>query len=106
MVNLDYLYNPDAAKHVFGKNFFVDKKLGFSVIENGTILPYKRTPLGGLIGALGGIVDSSGKYIRRSFVGLFRSDRGYPPPSRINSTPFRNCRLFWISLSCMGALHY
>ena len=43
MVNLDYLYNPAAAKKYFDKNYFIDKKLGFSVIENGMILPYKKT---------------------------------------------------------------
>ena len=44
MLNLDYLYNPNsnAAKRARTKNFLVDKKLGFSVIENGTILPKKQ----------------------------------------------------------------
>ena len=41
MVNLDYLYNPAAAKPIFDKNYFVDKKLGFQVIEKGTMLPHK-----------------------------------------------------------------
>ena len=81
MTNLDYLYNPDAAKPSFEKNYFVDKKLGFQVIEHGTILPYKSTPLGGLKGALGGIVDNKGKFIRGSFVQPLYENKGYTPES-------------------------
>lgn len=84
MLNLDYLYNPNsnAAKRARTKNFLVDKKLGFSVIENGTILPQKTTPLGGLKGALGGIVNSKGKYIGKSFVkDSFKVSRAYVPSS-------------------------
>lgn len=84
MVNLDYLYNPAAAKPHFNKNYFLDKKLGFQVIEQGTILPYKNTPVGGLIGALGGIVDSNGKFVKGSFVGPSVSNKAYTPP-RINT---------------------
>ena len=32
MVNLDYLYNPEAAKPYFNKDYFLEKKLGFQVI--------------------------------------------------------------------------
>ena len=42
MINLDYLYNPDAAKNILNKNYFVDKKLGFKIIEKGTILPHRN----------------------------------------------------------------
>lgn len=80
MVNLDYLYNPAAAKPHFNKNYFLDKKLGFQVIEQGTILPYKNTPVGGLIGALGGIVDSNGKFVKGSFVSPADSNKAYTPP--------------------------
>ena len=84
MVNLDYLYNPEAAKPLFDKNYFVDKKLGFQVIENGTILPYKDDGLGGLAGALGGISDHTGKFIKSSFVMDIRRDgRGYTPPQNL-----------------------
>ena len=79
MINLDYLYNP-AAKPRFDKNYFVDKKLGFQVIEHGTILPHKRTPLGGLMGALGGIIDAQKIFIKESFVNKTNKDRSYTPP--------------------------
>ena len=71
MDNLDYLYNPDDAKGILGKNHFVDKKLGFQVIEHGTILPHKKMFNGqsgkeGL--GFGGIVDSNGRYIENTFI--------------------------------------
>ena len=80
MTNLDYLYNPAAAKPHFAKDYFVDKKLGFQVIENGTILTYKDNGLGGLVGALGGIVDSDGKFSGSSYVSGTRADKSYTPP--------------------------
>lgn len=85
MINLDYLYNPDAAKPYFNKNYFIDKKLGFQVIENGTILTHADDGRGGLLGALGGIVDSNGKYIENSFVYEPTKNKSYTPPPRINS---------------------
>ena len=42
MVNVDYLYNPDDIKDTLDKNHFVDKKLGFQIIEHGIILPHKK----------------------------------------------------------------
>ena len=84
MTNFDYLYNPAAAKPLFDKNYFVDKKLGFQVIEHGTILPHEDNGLGGLKGALGGIVDSEGKFFGNSFVIGTTADAKYTPP-RINS---------------------
>lgn len=42
MTNLDYLYNPEAARKSFGKNHFADKKLHFRIIERGTVLPHKN----------------------------------------------------------------
>ena len=85
MVNLDYLYNSAAAKNAFARDFFLDKELGFSVIENGTILPHRDTPPHGLLGALGGIVDINGDYVMSSFVKRSKIDRSYiPPPHRIN----------------------
>ena len=76
MVNLDYLYNPDAAKPHFNKNFLLDKKLGFQVIEHGMILPHKRTPQGKWFGQ-GGIVDSQGQFVRTSTV--FNAGEAYSP---------------------------
>ena len=80
MINLDYLYDPVAAKPIFDKNYFVDKKLSFQVIENGTILPYKDNGRGALIGALGGITDGDGNFIGSSHVIDFRKDGKYTPP--------------------------
>ncbi len=90
MVNLDYLYNPAAAKPHFDKNYFVDKKLGFQVIEQGTILPHKKIPGAverkrKILGA-GGITDSKGNFIKSSHV-VNGVGESYTPP-RINSTQF------------------
>ncbi|MBR3745497.1 MAG: hypothetical protein IKN27_00880 [Selenomonadaceae bacterium] len=89
MVNLDYLYNPDAAKKVFGKNYFVDKKLGFRVIENGMILPHKFQTPGQLPKnkSFGGIVDDKGQFIGQSYVFDGKNfDGSYPPPKPIFNT--------------------
>ena len=43
MTNINYLYDPPAAAEFFGKNHFVDKTLGFKLIEHGTILPHTKT---------------------------------------------------------------
>ncbi len=83
MVNFDYLYNPAAAKSLFNRNYFVDKKLGFQVIENGTILPYKKmiddksTKDGW---GFGGILDSSGNFIKSSHVQDGAGESYTPPP--------------------------
>ena len=81
MTNLDYLYNPDAVKDKFDKNYFVDKKLGFSVIERGTVLPHKTIsdtdPKRQVWGA-GGIVDSQGEYIKGTHV-AFHVGEPYTP---------------------------
>ena len=84
MVNLDYLYNPDAAKPKFDKNYFLDKKLGFQVIENGMILPHKdmRTP-GKWHFGLVGIVDSENKYVNSSSVHYGVGGAYTPPPESI-----------------------
>jgi len=71
MVNLNYLCNPDAVKDIFTKNYFVDQKLGFSIIENGTVLPHKKISAKEVIRRIwgaGGIVNSKGKFIKRSAV--------------------------------------
>lgn len=91
MVNLDYLYNPDAAKPYFDKNFFVDKKLGFQVIENGMILPHKDTLVNGIwTWGKGGIVDGKGEYIKRSHVVSGCGSIYTPPPqNQLNTAPKR-----------------
>ena len=81
MINFDYLYNPDAAKESFGRDYFLDKKLGFRIIENGTVLPHKRVikPIWGL----GGIVDSEGNFIRESSLHYGTGGAYTPPPQDI-----------------------
>ena len=67
MINLDYLYNPAAAKEAFDKNYFLNKKLGFQVIEHGMILPHKSVNIPGKWHfGQGGIVDKDGSYIESS----------------------------------------
>ena len=87
MTNIDYLYNPEAAKPVFEKNYFIDKKLGFQVIEHGTVLPYKNS-VEGLIIPGGGLIDSKGSFIKGS---SFRSsvvNGAYTPPqNQFNTDP-------------------
>ena len=83
MVNLDYLYNPDAAKPYVDKNFFVDKKLGFQVIEHGTILPHKDSMVNGKwTWGNGGIVDGNGEYIKSTHVNS-SAGSSYTPPESI-----------------------
>lgn len=80
MTNLDYLYNPNAAKKFFDKNYFIDKPLSFSVIENGTILPHKSVIIPGKKHfGLGGIVDGNGKYIKGSSL-HYGVGGAYTPP--------------------------
>ena len=84
MVNLDYLYNLEAMKWRFDKNYFVDKKLGFQVIEHGTILPHKDFMENGkYTHGKGGIIDNKGEYIKESFAVPRLSKGSYtlPPES-------------------------
>ena len=89
MTNLDYLYNPEAAKAHFTKNYFVDKKLGFSVIENGIILPHKKIPNAQTTArkfwGAGGIVDKNGTYFKRSFVNNGDGKYYTPPQNQFNT---------------------
>lgn len=89
MVNLDYLYNPEAAKPRFDKNYFVDKKLGFQVIEHGTILPHNRVGDDGKWVWLGygGVVDSDGKFVEDSYVHHGNFKIYTPPPNQFNTVP-------------------
>ena len=86
MINLDYLYNPAAAKPAFDKNYFLDKKLGYQVIEHGMILPHKdlRAP-GKWDFGLCGIVDEKGKYIKSSSV-HYNTGGTYTPPNHQSLT--------------------
>lgn len=69
MNNFDYLYNPDAAKNTYDKDYFVDKKLHFRIIERGTILPHKHMYVNGQwTWGFGGIVDSKNNFVKGSSV--------------------------------------
>lgn len=91
MVNVEYLYNPtDAVKNYLDKSLFLDEKdekLGFEVVNNGTILPYKKTIDGKYSQdgwGFGGIVDGSGNYLRRSFVNSGAGQAYTPPQNQFN----------------------
>lgn len=73
MTNLNYLYNSSDAQKLFGKNYFVDKTSGFTIVKHGTILPTKDNS------ALGGIVDGDGQYIKNSFL-HYGLGKPYTPP--------------------------
>ena len=82
MVNLDYLYKPVVAKPYFEKNYLIDRKLSFRVVENGTILPQtSHTVNGKWTWGKGGIVDSNGSFIKGTFI---KSELNgfYTPPQR------------------------
>ena len=83
MINLDYLNDKTFAKKIFAEKFnFVHEKLGFQVLENAIILPYKATVNGQRSKdgwGFGGIVDCNGTYLRRSFVNSGAGE-GYTPP--------------------------
>ncbi|MBQ3443268.1 MAG: hypothetical protein IJG33_08490 [Selenomonadaceae bacterium] len=90
MVNIDYLYNPEAVREIIYKNYFVDKKLGFIVIENGTILPQRYTDDNGKripnFYGVGGIADSQGKFVTSSFINNSGAGGVYiPPPNQFNT---------------------
>ncbi len=90
MVNLDYLYNPADAKNFFARDFFLDKELGFSVIENGTILPHKDIMVDGKwTWGSGGIIDGNGEFIKSSHVFDGAGKSYTPPPRRLFTAPKR-----------------
>ena len=69
MTNYDGLYNKDYYGEILNQKHFSEKKLNFRIIENGTILPHKHLTVNGQwTWGFGGIVDSSGKYLKESFV--------------------------------------
>ena len=79
MTNLNYLYNPDAAKKFFNVNYFVDKKLSFRTIERGMILPYKPLVTGVWNWGGGGVVDGTDKYINGTYI-KSEINGDYTPP--------------------------
>lgn len=59
MTNYDYLYKKEYYGESLYKNYEVEKELGYQVIKNGVILPYKMTDKG----PGGGVLDDKGKFI-------------------------------------------
>ena len=105
MVNLDYLYNPAAAKNIFGKKRFVDKPLSFSVIENGTILPHKDIMVDGKwTWGSGGIIDGEGEFIKSSHV-FSGAGKSYTSPHG-DYSQLQNGNLSRHILSRLGSCNY
>ena len=107
MVNLDYLYNPDAAKKILSENHFVEKNLSFRVIENGMILPRKtRNDDGTLISVVGrgGIIDSNGQFIKSSFVN-YVTGGAYTPPKNQFYIALKPSFISWF-LATFGVIAY
>ena len=88
MTNINYLYNPDVAKDFFQeKNYFVDKKLNFKIIERGTILPHKHMYINGeWTWGFGGIVDSRNEFVKSSAV-LNGAGAAYTPLEEVQYIP-------------------
>ena len=81
MINLDYLYNPEAAKPHVDRSFFFDQKLGFQVIEHGTIFPAKTGVLNGKLGHIhDGVFDSKGELLEQA-------ELISPPLNQFNTAP-------------------
>lgn len=87
MTNLDYLCNPPAAtKHFYG-DCFVDKQLGFRIVERGAIVPFVPVvEKGRRILEFGGVVDGNGRFIQSS-VGRFGANDLYTPKEKIDYVP-------------------
>ena len=87
MTDTDHLYNSDAVKGIFDKNYFAYKNLGFRVIERGTIVPYVNVGKNGRrVWEFGGVVDKNGKFIKSS-VGKFGAETVYTPQEEIPYVP-------------------
>lgn len=85
MTNLDYLYNKDASQKFFSKNYFVDRKLHFQIIDHGTILPHKHLYINGKwTWGFGGIVDRHNEFVKSSFVNCGAGD-AYTPTEDIKN---------------------
>lgn len=81
MVDLSYIYDKKLSdENYVSKKHFVDKKLGFQVIERGMVLPYRKSVKGypHKPWGYGGIVDENGEYIP-SYINN-GSGAGYTPP--------------------------
>lgn len=90
MVNLDYLYNPAATKPIFDRDYFIDKKLSFQIIENGTILPYQRMVDGKRTAndwGFGGIIDRNEKLVNSTHVYAGIGLSYTPPQNQLYTVP-------------------
>ena len=97
MTNIDYLYNRDAARSAFDKNYFVYKHLGLRIIERGMIVPYVNISKGDRrVWEFGGVVDGNGKFIK-SNVGKFGAETVYTPQCDVayNPSTVIYCGLFY-----------
>ena len=83
MINYDGLYKKDYYGEKLSENHFSEKNLGFQVIKDGIILPYK--PLEDTVG-LGGIVDADGKFVERSFIHMGVGN-SYAPEKKVKYCP-------------------
>ncbi|MBQ9441574.1 MAG: glycosyltransferase family 61 protein [Selenomonadaceae bacterium] len=83
MTNYDSLYKKNYYGEKLFENHFSKKELGFQIIENGTILPYK--PLENSVG-LGGIVDAEGNFIKESFIHR-GAGNSYTPDRKVKYSP-------------------
>ena len=83
MTNYDSLYKKNYYGEKLFENHFSKKELGFQIIENGTILPYK--PLENSVG-LGGIVDVEGNFIKESFIHR-GAGNSYTPDRKVKYSP-------------------
>ena len=87
MVNLDHLYNKDIAQKFFDKNYFVDRKLHFQIIERGTVLPHKHMYINRQwTWGFGGIVDNKNNFIESSFV-RYGAGAAYTPTEDVKYIP-------------------
>lgn len=68
LVSYDGLYNKNFFGDKLNKNHFSDKKLSFTVIENGIITPFNYFIVDNKKVGFGGIIDAEGKFISRSFI--------------------------------------
>ena len=85
MVNVDYLYNPEAAREGISKDYFLNEKFGFQVIEHGMVLPDKFINYKNYIGC---VVDSEGKFVKSTHITHGGTFKAYtPPPNQFNIAP-------------------
>ena len=68
MVNYDGLYNKEYYGDKLIENRLSERKLNFTVVENGTILPFRYININGRFMAMGGVLDAFGNFIENTSV--------------------------------------